>query len=170
MDISQAKTIPAFHNDPYNPTLFHPETKVAELTVEQQRLIDDVLYVASSDTRFAQKASMAINHILTNGSTKVPEITSLNPNSKSVGSQSFKLSVSGKDFTPQHTIYANGNALQTTFGSEGELSADVSLENVTTVGQVPVVVRAENGALSNTVLFDVTVAAPSKKEVEKEKK
>lgn len=159
VDISVARVIPPFRNDPLNPLLLDPSSRAVEISIEQERLIRDVLLLASSDTRFAQKAADALRVILgLNGGTVPvvgPVISSLEPTSKPINSPSFKLKTKGTGFGAGSVIYVNGNAMPTTVTSATELSTDVTTSGIATT--YPVNVRAVNGLVSNTVIFTVTL-------------
>ena len=156
MEISQGRPMPVYHNDPHNPVLRDPETKIATITVEQEGLIRQVLLLASSDTRFAQKAAEAIRAIMTTGSTNLPVITSIEPASKPIGSTQFKLKTKGTGFSQLDTIYVNGNAVPTLYVSATELNTDVSLASVSEPASYPVAVMSGSGVVSNSMLFQAT--------------
>lgn len=160
VDVSTPRVIPPFRNDPFNPLLLEPSSHAVEISTEQERLIREVLLLASSDTRFAQKAADALRMILGISGGQVPTvspvITSVEPASKPVNSPSFKLKTKGTGYTSGAVIYVNGNAMPTAFISPTELNTDVSLVGVTTPITYPVNVRAVNGLVSNTMIFTVT--------------
>ena len=86
----------ALYQDPFVPLLFDSES--LNVSLEQQQYIKKVLDKSSSDSRFADKAFVAIMYVLTHGKTKMPELTSLTPNSAELGDPSFTLHVHGKNF------------------------------------------------------------------------
>lgn len=147
------------HLDPFTPVLRNAVTPFAG-TEEQEKLIDSVLQLSSSDSRFAQKASTAIKLILVGGvvSGMPPVITSLEPNTKAAGSPTFKLKVKGIQFDATCKIYVNDVLRTTTFTSATEVSTDISLVGVTGANVYPVVVVNGTGATSNTLTFTVTAA------------
>lgn len=157
VDISVPRVIPPFRNDPYSPILF--ASPPVEISREQEDAIRAVLLLASSDTRFAQKAADALRVILLGGSVpgiQPPVITSLEPANKVQESPSFKLKTKGTGFSQGHVIHVNGNPMPTTYISATELNTDISLVGVTGPKTYPVNVRTISGILSNTVDFTVT--------------
>lgn len=157
VDISVPRVITPFRNEPFAPILF--ASTPVEISREQEDAIRQVLLLASSDTRFAQKAADALRIILLGGSVpgiQVPVIISVEPPSKVQGSPSFKLKTKGTGFVQGYTIYVNGNPMPTTFVSETELNTDISLVGITGPKTYPVNVRTISGILSNTVNFTVT--------------
>lgn len=153
----EPKTLPAFYNDPYNPVLLNsPGVEPFIASVEQEQFIGNVLSLAASDSRFAEKAFLAIKAIL--GATvisNVPVITSVEPNTKPAGSASFKLKVKGTGYDSECVIHINGNSVPTTFISATELNTDLDLTSVP-VGTLAVIVRSQIGVLSNSMVFTVT--------------
>lgn len=172
LTVDKSVTVRAFHNDPYNPTLFDPQTKALEVSGEQERLIRELHMVGASDTRFAQKMSDAVLHILRAGASVVPAIESLSPESAVVLSPSFQLSVTGTGFDETSTILVNGNDMPTNRVSDTNLTTDVDLSSIDTPAQYGIMVK--NGEIiSNSVTFDVTAAQLRKsgdKEFDKFKK
>ena len=151
---TQSRPVRAFHNDPYNPTLFSPDSKALDVSPEQERLIREVHMLGSSDTRFAQKMSDAVLHILRTGSTVKPVIESLSPENTTIGSESFDIHVVGTGFDETSTILFNGYEEPTTFNSETDVSTGVNMPLWAAPVVVPVMVRNSTGALSNTVPFE----------------
>jgi hypothetical protein len=156
MDVSQSRIVRAFHNDPYNPTLFSPLSKSLEVSGEQERLIRELHMLGASDTRFAQKMSDAVLHILRAGAASTPLIESINPESQPVGTGVFTLTVTGSGFDETSTIYANGNPLTTVRVSDTNLTAEVDLTAVTEPTSYSVLVHQGGGIVSNNVAFEVT--------------
>lgn len=150
------RTIPPFVMNRLAPVTF--ESVPVMISSEQERLIRSVLLLTSSDTDFAQKAADALRIILLGGvnSGIVPVITSLVPNQKGMGSQSFLFRVLGTGFDPTCVIYVNGNPAPTTFVSTTEVRTNLNLQNVTAPAVYPVVVRTNAGIVSNSLPFNVT--------------
>ncbi|WP_460499884.1 T9SS type A sorting domain-containing protein [Hymenobacter agri] len=90
-----------------------------------------------------------------------PSITTLTPNTTTVGSSDFTMTLDGTGFQSGATAYFNGTALTTTFVSATQLTATVTAALVATVGTYPVVVKNSNGAASNAINFTVTAVAPA---------
>lgn len=145
------------HIDPFMPTL-REAVEPHALTGEQAQLIERVLELASSDTRFAQKASQAIRLILAGGQTNPSslQIDSLVPNQKGMGSQSFLLRVLGSGYDATCVIWINDVQRATTFVSSTEVRTNVSLVDVTTPNVYPVIVKDDTGGQSNVAVFTVT--------------
>ena len=139
------------HPDPFNAVLLSSESFV--VSQEQKDYIKKVLDRACSDSRFAEKAYAAIYLILTGGSVVVPEVTSLNPGSATVGDADFTLHVMGSGFTAGSKIYFNGGEEPTTYVSATELTTGVNMATVTGPSTVPVAVLSEDGVMSDAVNF-----------------
>jgi hypothetical protein len=140
------------HVDPFTPSLRAPFTPYV-LTDEQERLVIEVLGLTSSDSRFAQKALIAIRLILSGGSIL---ITSLEPTSGLTGTVNVKVKCKGSGFDSTCIIYINGVAQTTTFTSPIEVSCDVNLVGVP-VGTIrQFTVRNSKGEVSNSMPFTVT--------------
>jgi len=157
MDVSQARIVPAFHNDPYFPTLFSPASKSLDISGEQERLIREAHMLGAADSRFAQKMSDAVLHILRAGQTTTPVIDSISPESQPVLTPTFTLTVTGSGFNQTSTIYANGNPIPTTRVSETSLTAEVDLTSVIEPTSYSVLVYQDGGVVSNNVAFNVTL-------------
>jgi IPT/TIG domain-containing protein len=88
----------------------------------------------------------------------IPVVTSISPNSVSVGS--FTLTVSGSKFVTGAQVVFAGNALQTTFNSASQLTA-VGTATAAQLGSVQVSVRNSNpGSASSTTALNVQVTQP----------
>jgi len=149
------------HLDPFKPILLTVETPTIQVTPEQTEYIQDILEKSCSDSRFAQKAYEAINLVLTAGYTPPPEVTSLSPNTAALGSESFTLSVTGKNFGEGSQIIWNGSAETTTRVNDTNLTTGVDMSTAETAMEVPVMVQSRDGVLSNTQMFSLTPAARS---------
>jgi len=162
----QARPVPAFHNDPYNPTLFSPNSKSLDVSGEQERLIREVHMLGSSDTRFAQKMSDAVLHILRAGYVETPFIESISPTSQPVSTPPFQLSVTGSGFNETSTIYVNGEPVTTNRVSDTNLTTEVDLTLVTEPTSYAVLVHQDGGVLSNNVALEVTATELQQREKE----
>lgn len=147
------------HHDPFEPILYNSEALT--ITEEQRQYMWEVLQTGASDSRFAQKMYNACIVILTAGSTPVPEVTSLNPNTVALGSESFDIHVMGKNFDEQSHIVWNGAIEPTTRVSDSELTTQVNMGTAVNAVSVPVQVQSSKGVLSNSMLFEFTPAAPA---------
>ncbi len=87
-------------------------------------------------------------------SVVVPEIVSINPNSKIANSGAFTLTVDGKGFTTASKVYWNGSLRTTINTSSTQISASILATDLPAPGMVPITVR--NGSfISNTVDFEI---------------
>jgi hypothetical protein len=86
-----------------------------------------------------------------------PEVTSLEPNTVALGSESFTLHVKGSGFTDFSRIVFNGGDEMTQFVSDSELTTEVNMATAGTATAVPVAVRNEE-LLSNEMPFTFTAA------------
>lgn len=143
------------HPDPFGAVLLNSTTLL--VTDEQKNLIREVLETACSDSRFAEKAYVAIWRILTAGSAVVPKVTSLTPNSAEVGDPSFLLHVHGTGFTAGSIIMFNGGEEPTTYVSATELTTTVNMTTVSVASTVPVAVLSSEGVLSDSMNFTFTL-------------
>lgn len=148
--------IPSPASDPFSPILRAEVTPVT-LTTEQERLITEVLALASSDSRFAQKALQAIKIILAGGSFAAPVISSLLPDTGKVGSTPppLKLRVIGTNFDSLCVIHIDGNAVNTTLVSATEMFTNLNITGQPRTLQV-IVRNTASGFLSSPKPFTVT--------------
>jgi hypothetical protein len=151
--------VKAFYQDPFKPVLF--SSPPLDVTNEQRDYLRRVLDKACSDSRFAEKAYIAIGLILTGGITKVPTVASLTPNSAEVGDPNPTLHVHGTNFTAGSKIIFNGGEEVTTFVSATELTTVVNMSTVSGAAVVPVAVMSEDGVLSNPMNFAFTDGTPA---------
>jgi hypothetical protein len=95
--------------------------------------------------------------------TPVPTLTGISPLTATVNSHAVTLSLTGRDFIGQPTVYWNGNALPTTVVSSTEVSAQVPASNLTAVAQAAVT-ASNSGTVSptsNSIPFSVNAAPPT---------
>ena len=160
----------ARHIDPFEPVLLNTETQTLDVTPEQSEYIKDILNKACSDSRFAQKAYASIMLVLTVGPTAIPEVTSLNPTTAVLGSESFLLRVSGKNFDEGSQIIWNGSPETTTRISDTELTTGVDMSTAAVAIDLPVIVQNSKGVMSEPMTFSLTDPATrtsEKSELEK---
>lgn len=143
--------IKALNQDPFSPVLL--SSPALDVTQEQKDYIKKVLDKACSDSRFAEKAYVAIAFILSGGSATVPEIASLNPGSVTLGDPDFTLHVLGSGFSTLSKIIFNGSEEPTTYVSDTELTTGVNMATAVTAVTVPVHVVSGDGVLSNAMNF-----------------
>jgi hypothetical protein len=128
-----------------------------EVTLEQKNYIREILEVSCSDSRFAEKAYLAIERVLTSGIVTSPKVDSLDPSSVELGSPSFDIHVMGSGFTPESVIVFNGYEEPTVFVSDSELTTGVNMSVWLAPAEVPVSVGSV-GVQSESVMF--TFLAP----------
>ena len=90
-----------------------------------------------------------------------PVITSLSPNSVSLGAAGFTLTLNGTGFNAQSTVTWNGTALVTALVGPTQLTAVVPAALLNTVGSPSVSVSNGPGIVSNSLPFQVTTLQPS---------
>ena len=138
--------------DPFNPVLETPNP--LDVTEEQRLYIKEILQTACSDSRFAEKAYLAIMKTLL-GEALVPILTSLTPDTEVAGTPSVSVAVVGENFDSGAVVYQAGVGVNTIFVSETELTATLDLSGAS-AGTLAISVRNSNGVTSNTVNFTVT--------------
>jgi hypothetical protein len=131
-----------------------------KVTGEQLSLLKMVLDTACSDSKFAQKAYVAIGLILTGQMVKSPTVTSLTPNSAEIGDASFTLHVHGTNFKNTDKIVFAGVEEPTTFVSATELTTGVNMSVWAGPDVLPVLVESADGVLSNPMSFTFTDGTP----------
>jgi hypothetical protein len=103
------------------------------------------------------KLSAASALTITAAST-VPTITLLNPSTVQSNSGAFNLSVVGTNFVNGARVKANGGFRTTTFVDSQHLTAQMLASDVTTAGNVSIVVNNPNGQVSTAATLTVTSA------------
>jgi hypothetical protein len=156
------------HPDPFSPVLL--SSTALRVSPEQRNFIREILEIACSDSKFAEKAYRAIELVLTAGSVVPPVIVSLDPPSAVLGSPSFTLRVSGTGFTPGSVIMFNGSEEPTTFVSNLEVTTEVDMSTAGVAVAVPVAVLNPDGVLSDPMNFTFLESAPEILSVVTEKK
>jgi len=151
--------------DPWSPVLKNSPS--LQTTEEQELYIREILEICCSDSAFAKKAYLALQHILTGAAPEPPVLSSISPNT-SVVDLPVSLTVTGTGFTSTSVIQFNGPAV-TTFVSETSLTAEVTAPAAE--GVVPVTVDVD-GTIVGPVDFTVTpvVGVLSSKLGDKDKK
>jgi len=93
----------------------------------------------------------------------VPTLTGLSPLTTTVSSQSITLTVTGRDFTRQATVYWNGNSLQAAIVDSTELSAQIPASDLSAVTQATITVSNSGNPspASNSIPFSVNVPPPN---------
>jgi hypothetical protein len=143
--------------DPFLPVLLRSRALV--VSDEQKGYLKDILTLACSDSRFAEKAYVAIIVALTAGITIPPVVTSLVPSTIEIGQPDVTLHVHGTGFTPASLIIFNGVEEPTTFVSPTELTTGINMSVWLAAAVCPVVVRTDS-IESDPVMFTFTEAPP----------
>ena len=82
-------------------------------------------------------------------------LSSLSPNSATLGGAAFTLTVSGSGFVSGTTVQWNGSALPTTYVSASQLTASVSASFIASQGTASVTVQNPGSAASTAVTFTI---------------
>jgi hypothetical protein len=93
----------------------------------------------------------------------VPTLTAITPVTAAVGSSGLALTITGRDFVGQTTVYWNGNAIPTTVISSTQLSAQVPASDLSTAN-LATITASNSGTLlpsSNSMSFAVDDAPAS---------
>lgn len=120
-------------------------------------------------------AISVVHHTTTPGSTipfqvlvgvppnPVPSLSSISPNSGTVGGPSFTLTANGSGYVPASTIRWGGGALPTTYVGSTQLTATVPSSLLTSAGPVPVDVMtpAPGGGVSSSHTFTIVNPVPA---------
>lgn len=145
-----------FYQDAFSPVLLSADSLPLVISDEQKKYIKAVLDRSSSDSRFSDKAYVAIILILTKGMTKVAAVTSLVPSTVELGDPSFTLHVHGTGFKSTDQIVFNGGVEPTVFVSATELTTGVDMSTAAVAVTVPVEVVSADGLISNSMSFTFT--------------
>jgi hypothetical protein len=143
--------VQSFHQDPFAPVLFNSPALL--VTNEQKGYLKKILDIACSDSKFSDKAYVAIVGLLVSGNAQVPVVTSLTPNSAEIGDAAFTLHVHGNGFKNTDVIVFAGVDEPTTFVSTSELTTGVNMPLWLGPDAVPVLVKSANGVLSAPMTF-----------------
>ena len=97
----------------------------------------------------------------------VPTLTAISPLTATAGSGALTLTVSGRDFLPQSTVYWNGAALQTTMMSSMKLSVQIPASDLAAVGQGAVTVSNDGTSFAtyNSMTFSVNPASSANNQI-----
>ncbi len=84
-----------------------------------------------------------------------PSLTSITPNSATVGGAAFTLTVNGSNFVNGSVVYWRGSARTTTFVSNARLTATIPASDIAAAGTASVTVfsPAPGGGVSNSLTF-----------------
>lgn len=159
MTVVAVKKPIVFPKSPYRDP-FHPVLKTANplaVNAEQELYLREILDICCSDSKFAEKAYVAILALLTASTPEVlpPVVTSVNPVTGVVGLTPVPIVVVGTDFDSASKVLWDGMVLNSTlFISNTELHAELFMEDKI-AGEFEVSV-SKDGVISNTVPFTVT--------------
>jgi hypothetical protein len=131
--------MPLLRSDPFAAVLL--ASVPLAVSEEQKMYVKEILDIACSDSRFAEKAYVAISRVLMGLPTKIPILSSLTPSSAEIGDPNFTLHVHGQNFTSSSVIIFNGGEESTTYVSATELTTGVDMTTATIPVVVPVAVR-----------------------------
>lgn len=148
------KVVPPYPQDPFSPVLRVAVTPYVPVQ-EQERLLQEILALSSSDSNFARRAYLAIMSILA-GTVVAPVVNSLVPSSAAAEQQSVLVRVLGTGFDPGSVILIEGNDAATVFVSANELQTTGSTVGVPPSTSFQFLVRTSTGVLSNSQTFTVT--------------
>lgn len=90
------------------------------------------------------------------GTSLVPALTSISPNSAISGGPGFNLTVTGTDFLIGAVVQWNGSPRPTTFVSSTQLTAAISSNDIAVAGAASVNVVNPGGTTSNSLSFVIT--------------
>jgi hypothetical protein len=136
--------------DPFSPVLL--SSPPLNVTPEQKDYIKKVLDRACSDSRFSDKAYVAVIAILTGATVRPPTVTSLTPNSAEIGDPSFTLHVHGTNFNASTKIIFNGFEEPTTLVGPTQVTTGVNMPLWLAPVVVPVTV-VNNGVQADPMMF-----------------
>jgi hypothetical protein len=93
----------------------------------------------------------------------VPTLTSISPITATVGGAAVTLTVTGRDFVGQPTVFWNGSALPTTLVNNTEVQAQIPASDLAAVAQASITASntASDVPLSNSMPFSVNPVAPA---------
>jgi hypothetical protein len=97
----------------------------------------------------------------------VPTLTAISPLRANAGAQSLTLTVTGRDFVGQPTVYWNGTALATTQLSATQLSAQIPVADLTAVTQAAITASntSTGSPVSASLPFSVNPLPPAGNQV-----
>ena len=100
-------------------------------------------------------AHVSITYVVTQ---PVPQVFALSPSSVAAGAPGFTLTVTGANFQSSSQVLWNGSARQTTYTSDSQLTAQITVADVASSGTVNVEV-ATGSARSSPLPFTITSLA-----------
>jgi hypothetical protein len=109
----------------------------------------------SSTGQTSNPATFTVNNPL-------PALTSLSPNSATVGGAGFTLTVNGSNFVNGASVLWNGSARSTTFVNSGQVTAAILASDIAAAGTASITVSnpAPGGGPSNALTFTIDNPVP----------
>jgi hypothetical protein len=149
------------HRDAFRPR-FKAGTPTLQVTPEQQLAIREILDICCSDSRFAEKAYIALTQFIL---SQVPEpvaptLTSLTPATLPVASPPFTLTITGTGFEPTSQLLWNGTPYPAVSVDATQLTASIDVSLQAEPFSYPVKVLNSGGLESNELTFELTAVAP----------
>lgn len=122
-------------------------------TIETTALLSSISY----DPVSTNNQSSASSTITGSSYNAAPLVTQLSPMLIQAGSNAFTITVDGEGFNDNSTIMWNGQSLQTTYLSSGQLTASVEASLITQIGWAPISVSnpAPGGGQSNALPLSI---------------
>jgi hypothetical protein len=95
--------------------------------------------------------------------TQAPAITSISPSTVSAGGAAFVLTVNGSNFVPASVVQLNGTNRPTTFVNTGQLTAQISADDIAGAGtaSIRVFTPPPGGGTSNELMLTIVNPAPA---------
>ena len=143
------------YRDPFHPVLKTPNPLA--VNSEQELYLREILDICCSDSKFAEKAYIAILAVLSGSNPEVlpPVVTSVTPLTGEVGLVPVPIVVMGTDFDSTSKVLYDGMPLNSTmFISDTELHAELFMEDKI-AGEFQIAVD-KGGVISNSIVFTVT--------------
>ena len=132
----------------------------ARVRIQQGSTTTEVNSVVEGAARVVYYNAIPDSGFISLSNPQNPTITSLTPNSATVGGPAFSLTVTGSNFVNGATVRWNGSNRTTTFVSATQLQAAITAANIAAKGTFPVTVLNPDGGLSNAANFEVKAPAP----------
>ncbi len=142
-------------NGSARPTTYLSATQLAAAISANDVAAPGMASVTVADPASGNVASSSLSFTIVTIAS--PLLTQLSPATVPAGASAFTLTVIGTGFVAGSTIYANGTALPTSFGSATVLSAAVTATQVASIGSqaITVVNPVNQGGASNALSLQV---------------
>jgi len=137
---------------------------VSSTQLTAQILATDIVGTGqASVTVFNPTPGGGVSNVVTfgilSGTNPPPVLTSINPNSVTVGAAAFIMTANGSNFVASSKVRWNGQELQTAFGNANQLTAQVPANLVASVGTAQVTVFSPTPGGGTTAAQTFTIAA-----------